>query len=61
MNIFFIVLNQWDFAWRRPFSAFVRMKGALKMKITSGEVDDSSQSNATEISKETVVLRRWEI
>ena len=36
------------------------MKGALKMKITSGEVDDSSQSNAKEISEETVVLCRWE-
>ena len=36
------------------------MNGALKMKITSGEVDDSSQSNAKEISKETVVLCRWE-
>ena len=50
MNISFTVLNQWDFAWRRPFSAFIMMNGTLKMKATTGEVDDSSQSSAKEIS-----------
>ena len=37
------------------------MNGALKKKTTSGEVDDSSQSNTKKflISKEIVVLCPW--
>ena len=37
------------------------MNGALKKKTTSGEVDDSSQSNIKKfrISKEIVVLCPW--
>ena len=37
------------------------MNGALKMKATSGEVDDSSQSYAKKflISKEIVLLCQW--
>ena len=36
MNIFFVVLSQWDFVWRRPFSAFVLMDVESKRKTTSG-------------------------
>ena len=37
------------------------MNGALKMKTTSGELDDSSQSYAKKflISKEIVLLCQW--